>query len=56
MDDVRTRPAAMVTLDQDSAWRMYTRGLPPDVVRSRALIEGDVALGAVALSAVAILA
>jgi len=56
MDGVSTRPAATVTLDQDTAWRMYTRGLPPDAVRSRALIEGDAALGAVALTAVAILA
>ena len=56
MDDVRTKAAATVTIDQDAAWRMYTKGLPPDAVRSRASIEGDVALGAVALSAVAILA
>jgi hypothetical protein len=56
MDDVRTRPAATVTLDEDTAWRMFTRGLPPEVVRSRASIDGDVGLGEVALSAVAILA
>jgi hypothetical protein len=56
MDDVRTRPAATVTLDQDTAWRMFTRGLPPEVVRSRASIDGDMGLGEVALSAVAILA
>jgi uncharacterized protein (TIGR03083 family) len=49
-------PSSVVALDADTAWRMYTKSLPPDVVRSRARISGDAALGAVALGAVAVLA
>jgi hypothetical protein len=56
MEDVRGPADATVTLDQDTAWRMFTRGLAPEVVRSRASIDGDAGLGEVALSAVAILA
>jgi uncharacterized protein (TIGR03083 family) len=48
-------PAAVVALDADTAWRMYTKGVPPDVVRARAKLSGDAALGAVALGAVGIL-
>lgn len=47
-------PAAAVTLPQDRAWRLFTRGIGPDDARAR--IEGDTALGEVALRTLSILA
>jgi uncharacterized protein (TIGR03083 family) len=49
-------PASTVILDDDTAWRLFTRGLDRDEIRQRAVIEGDTALGAVALTGVAIIA
>jgi uncharacterized protein (TIGR03083 family) len=49
-------PTSIVSIDTDTAWRMFTRGLDREVVRQRATIEGDPALGEIALSAVAIIA
>ena len=48
--------AARVAIDQEDAWRLFTKGLSPDVVRSRAAFEGDPALGAKVLEMVSVLA
>lgn len=48
-------PRARVRLDQDTAWRLFF-GVPMADPRRRLAIEGDEALGAVALKAVAIMA
>ena len=48
--------AASVTLDQETAWRLFTRGITPDEVRRTTCIEGDAALAAYALETVSILA
>lgn len=37
-------PDGMIALDQDVAWRFFTKGIPPDAVRRQTLIEGDRAL------------
>ena len=52
-DDART---AAVTLDQDSAWRLFTKGLPVDEARNAARIEGDVGLAERVFATVSILA
>lgn len=49
-------PRASVTLDQDAAWRLFTKGLTPDDARRRTTIVGDPALGAKVLETVSILA
>jgi uncharacterized protein (TIGR03083 family) len=49
-------PTSTVILDEDTAWRLFTRGLDKDMIRQRAVIEGDAALGEVALTGVAIIA
>jgi hypothetical protein len=49
-------PAATVTLDQGTAWRLFTRGIDPTTARGRATLDGNVALGEVALRAVSIIA
>jgi uncharacterized protein (TIGR03083 family) len=50
------RVAARVTLDQDIAWRMFTRAVAPAVLRRRAAIRGDRSLGETILRSVAIIA
>jgi hypothetical protein len=41
-----TRPAAEAALDQDTAWRLFTKGLEPDLAARRMRVTGDAALGA----------
>jgi uncharacterized protein (TIGR03083 family) len=48
--------AASVTLDQETAWRLFTLGIDPAAARERATIAGDVGLGEVSLRTVSILA
>ncbi|MGN6758062.1 MAG: maleylpyruvate isomerase family mycothiol-dependent enzyme [Thermomicrobiales bacterium] len=50
------QPAATVTLDQETAWRLFTKGVSPQEASSVAHIEGDPRLGAVVLETVAIIA
>jgi uncharacterized protein (TIGR03083 family) len=54
--DVDAPPAASVTLDQETAWRLFTKGLTPEAARDRATLEGDAALATVALTMVSIIA
>lgn len=49
-------PSATVTLSDDTAWRLFSKGLKGEAVRARVGIEGDQALGAVALGTLAVLA
>jgi hypothetical protein len=50
------RPDAETTLDQEVAWRLFTRGLSPHLAREQAALVGDQELGRRVLEAVAILA
>ena len=49
-------PAATVRLDQSIAWRLFTNGLSEEQAREAVRVEGDEALGAKILDAVAIIA
>ncbi|MBE0690867.1 MAG: maleylpyruvate isomerase family mycothiol-dependent enzyme [Anaerolineae bacterium] len=49
-------PASVVTMDGDTAWRIFTKGITPAEAEARASIDGDVALGRVMLNTVAIIA
>lgn len=49
-------PTAAVTLDQDHAWRLFTRGITPYQARQAARLTGDPDLTARALETVSILA
>ena len=40
------QPAAEAALDQDTAWRLFTKGLDPEVAARRMRVTGDAALGA----------
>ncbi len=48
--------AATVTIDQDLAWRLFTKGVAPAEALSRVRIKGDRALGTAVLDTVAIIA
>jgi uncharacterized protein (TIGR03083 family) len=49
-------PDAGATLSDDTAWRLFSKGLRPEVARDRVRIDGDQALGAVVLGSLAVLA
>lgn len=49
-------PVATLTIDQDDAWRLFTRGRTPDVVRARAEWSGDPAAVEAMLRMVTVLA
>jgi hypothetical protein len=49
-------PAAHVTLDAGTAWRLFTKGIAPREARRAATFEGDAQLGERMLHAVAIIA
>src|SRR4051812_32436576 len=51
------RPAqATAVLDQDAAWRLFTRGLTGDFTRAAIQLDGDTTLASVVLDMVAIIA
>lgn len=47
---------ARVTIDQETAWRLFTRGISPAVARERATFAGDEALGLSVLDTVSVIA
>ncbi len=49
-------PTARVDIDQDAAWRLFTKGITPEQAGRGVLFEGDRQLGRQMLSAVAIIA
>ncbi len=49
-------PASIVTLDADTAWRLFTKGLDPVEIAARLQVEGDQRLGRVMETAIAIIA
>jgi len=51
-----SEPDATVTLSDDAAWRLFSKGLAPEAARARVRIDGDQALGATVLGALAVLA
>jgi uncharacterized protein (TIGR03083 family) len=48
--------AASVRLSDDTAWRLFSKGLAPDAARERCHIEGDQMLGAAVLGSLAVMA
>lgn len=48
--------ATSVSLDQETAWKLFSKGLTTEEARSRIGIDGDTRLGQRALSALAVMA
>lgn len=53
--DTDLTPSASLTMDADTAWRLFTKGLDAETIRQRADFEGDRALAEVMLDSVAII-
>ncbi len=49
-------PVCVVTMDAETAWRLFTKGMSQDAAAQRTVFKGDQALGRVALGTVSILA
>lgn len=56
IEDPGIRSASMVTLDPDTAWRLFTKGITPELARSAVQVTGDESLALPALSMVAVMA
>jgi hypothetical protein len=52
--DADASALATVSLDEDVAWRLFTKGIKPEAARARAVIEGDeqLALPALGMSSI----
>jgi hypothetical protein len=53
--DTDLTPTTTVSMDTDTAWRLFTKGLEAETVRQRTDVEGDRALFEVLLKTVAII-
>ena len=49
-------PEATVTMSDDTAWRLFSKGLPGNAGRGRVRVAGDQVLGEAALGALAVMA
>jgi uncharacterized protein (TIGR03083 family) len=54
--DVAREPAAEIAIDEDLAWRLFTKGVTKDEARRRVKIIGDALLAAKALDTVSVIA
>ena len=53
---VELQPATLVTMDQETCWRLFTKGMNKDQARAKTTIEGDQILGENLLETVSIIA
>jgi hypothetical protein len=51
-----SNPDAVVTLDQDTAWKLFSKGLSRDDARKRVRIQGERLLGQPVLGSLAVMA
>jgi len=56
LTDIDSTPAATLTLDADTAWRLFTKSISREDARTRCTFEGDAALAEKALDTVSIIA
>jgi hypothetical protein len=54
--DVSQKADAEVVMDQEIAWRLFTRGIRPDEVLPKVTITGDIPLGRKVLDTVSVIA
>lgn len=53
---VQRQPAAMVTMDQETCWRLFTKGMDKEQARAQTVIQGDYTLAEKLLETVSIIA
>ena len=56
LDGAGPHPRARVTLDQETAWKLFSKGLSPDQASRRIAIEGEPQLGRPLLGTLAVMA
>jgi uncharacterized protein (TIGR03083 family) len=54
--ETRLEPNVKITLDMDTAWKVFSKGIAPEMAREKTIIEGDIPLGMVALNMVSVMA
>lgn len=54
--EVEHKPATVVTMDQDTCWRLFTKGISKEQARIHTTIEGNTDLGEVLLDTISIIA
>jgi uncharacterized protein (TIGR03083 family) len=54
--DIERHPDAQVTLDHDTAWRLFTKGIDEETARSRATSTGDARLATPMLKTLSVIA
>lgn len=54
--EVELRAATVVTMDQETCWRLFTKGISKDQARAQTVINGDQTLGEQLLETVSIIA
>ena len=54
--EVSLQPRATVIMDQETCWRLFTKGMSVNEARQRTTIEGDQKLGEKLLNTVSIIA
>jgi uncharacterized protein (TIGR03083 family) len=50
------QPVAQITLDQDTAWKLFSKGLSPEAARAKVKLEGNPRLSEPILHALAVMA
>jgi hypothetical protein len=48
--------AARIHMDQETAWKLFSKGISPEAARARVTLEGDPTLGRPILGALAVMA
>ncbi|HRH48869.1 MAG TPA: maleylpyruvate isomerase N-terminal domain-containing protein [Panacibacter sp.] len=51
-----TKPTAIININPDTAWRLFSKGISPEEARKQVEILGDIQLGKVALQMVSVMA
>jgi hypothetical protein len=54
--EVELQPTTLVTMDQETCWRRFTKGIGKEQARANTTIEGDTKLGEKMLDTVSIIA
>lgn len=54
--EVELQPTTIVTMDQETCWRRFTKGIEKEQARANTTIEGDIKLGEIILDTVSIIA
>ncbi|MFM9949157.1 MAG: maleylpyruvate isomerase N-terminal domain-containing protein [Saprospiraceae bacterium] len=56
VDKIHETPVASLAIEPDTAWKLFTKGIPPEMARKKVETMGDAKLAAVALELIAVMA